>query len=161
MHKPVANGGRRRTGDIAVIAVLALLTGLYLFDAVRASTAFLHLVLVAPLALLILGLCLLLLVRTLAAAPAADSGGSAGPRDDVAGAGVAIVLFTVYVAALPLLGFDAATFLFIAAFLRLHGEPSRLRIAVYALAFSLALALGFSVLLPYPMPMLLPTPGAG
>lgn len=162
MREDAAAGSRRRSADIAVIATLALLTALYLWDAVRASTALLHLILVAPLAVLILGLCLLLLIRTLAPAPAAaEAGVVAAPRDDAGGAGIAIALFAAYVAALPWLGFDAATFLFVAAFLKLHGEASRLRIAVYALTFSFALALGFSALLPYPMPMLILSAGAG
>ncbi|MDX1499296.1 MAG: tripartite tricarboxylate transporter TctB family protein [Woeseiaceae bacterium] len=161
MHEPATNGARRQIADIAVVALLGLLTGLYLWDAVRASTAFLHLILVAPLAVLILALCLLVLVRTLATRPAADAGAGGAPRDEAAGALIAIGLFTAFVAALPWLGFDGATFLFIAAFLRLHGESSWLRIVIYALAFSLGLALGFSALLPYPMPMLLPAPGAG
>ena len=149
MSEPRAgNGGRK--ADLAVLLALGGLAGWYLFDAWRASAQVYNLIFVAPVTVLLLLLCLIEFAgqwRGAAAAPEA--------LQPVAAAAPVIALFAAYVLSLPWLGFDAGTWLFVSAFLRLHGERRTVWALGYGLAFSLPTALFFSAMLPYPMPMLL------
>lgn len=152
--------GRARIVDLAVLLALAGVVGVYAYDAISASTALLHLILVLPVSGCILLLCLLQFIRTLLV-PAPAAADAAAEPGTAAGVTVVMGLFVAYVASLEWLGFDAGTCLFIAAFLRLHGERRRAWLAAYSLAFGLGLALVFSALLPYPMPLRLLPGGAG
>lgn len=148
-----------RPGDLAVLAILAGLAGVYLWDAVRASTAFLHLILVVPLSALILFLCALIGIRVLLRSP--QGGREEALSGDSTGAGLVITLFAAYVATLGWLGFDVGTALFIGIFLWLHGERRWAWVVAYSVAYGFGLALAFSSLLPYAMPLLLLTPLSG
>ena len=137
-----------RKADLAVLLTLGALAGAYLFDAWRASPEVYNLIFVAPVTLLLLLLCLIEFVgqwRGAAAAPEAVQPAATAAR--------VIALFAGYVLSLPWLGFDAGTWLFVSAFLRLHGERRTVWALGYGLAFSLPVALFFSAMLPYPMPM--------
>ena len=137
--------------DAAVVIGLAAFVALYLFDAVRASTALLHLVLVLPVSVTVLVLCLLQLVGTLAR-PVAAPAPRAEP-EPVADVAIVTGLFGAYVLSLDWLGFDVGTCLFLAAFLWLHGERRLRWLAAYSMTSGFGLALAFSALLPYAMPM--------
>ena len=142
------NGGRK--ADLAVLLALGGLAGWYLFDAWRASAQVYNLIFVAPVTVLLLLLCLIEFAGQLRGAAAAPEA-----LQPAAAAAPVIALFAAYVLSLPWLGFDAGTWLFVSAFLRLHGERRTVWALGYGLAFSLPTALFFSAMLPYPMPMLL------
>lgn len=142
------NGGRK--ADLAVLLALGGLALWYLFDAWRASVQVYNLIFVAPVTVLLLLLCLIEFVGQLRGAAAAPEA-----LQPAAAAAPVIALFAAYVLSLPWLGFDAGTWLFVSAFLRLHGERRTVWALGYGLAFSLPTALFFSAMLPYPMPMLL------
>ena len=62
-------------------------------------------------------------------------------------------LFGAFVIAIPYIGFDVATFLFVAATLWLLGERRILILLSLALGISSALSLAALTLLTFPMPM--------
>ena len=136
--------------DLLVLIGLALLIGLYLYDAWRASTHIYNLILVMPLSLLLLVLCGAEFFHQVRGEPE--------PAEEVepaAGALRVIALFSAYVISLNWLGFDLGTMAFVAAFLWLHGERRPHWVLGYALVFGFAVAAFFSYMLPYPMPMLI------
>lgn len=134
--------------DLTVLAGLAGMTLFYAYDWYSASSHLLNVIMVLPLTALMLCACLLQFFFSARqkAAPAQD--------DTAAMEQVPImVLFGLYVLSLNFLGFDLATFLFIAISLRLHGERRLLWLASYALVFSAATTFFFSAMLPYEMPL--------
>ena len=139
-----------RIADLAVLLVLASLVILYGFDAYRASSDVLNLILVLPVIAIVLALCLVQFVIEMrdvkAKAPARESVGDVAP---------VIGLFAAYVLTLQWLGFDIGTMLFVAAFLWLQGERRWRWLIGYSISLSFGLALFFSAMLPYPMPMLI------
>lgn len=139
-----------RLADLAVLVVLAAAVVAYCVDALRASADILNLILVLPVSVIVLALCTLqvaLDVRDLCEPPPAHNAAT-----DIV---PVVTLFSAYVLALPWLGFDVGTCLFLLAFLWLHGERRPLWLAAYAVGLSLALSLFFAKTLPYRMPMLL------
>ena len=135
---------------MVVLLVLAGLVILYGFDAYRASSNVLNLILVLPVIAIVLVLCLVQFVIEIrdvkAETPARESVGDVAP---------VIGLFAAYVLTLQWLGFDVGTMLFVAAFLWLQGERRWRWLIGYSMSLSFGLALFFSAMLPYPMSMLI------
>ena len=152
MSKLLSKLKGRSIADLCILLTLAGFSLFYLQDAWRASSHIYNLILVAPLCLIVFGLCLLeftLSLRRDAAAP---------ELEPLSGALPVVGLFAAYVLTLEWLGFDVGTALFVGSFLWLHGERRLPWLLGYALAFALAAGMFFSAMLPYPMPMLiLPT----
>ncbi len=146
-------------GHVVFVVCIAALSAWYLGDAIAASPRVENLILIAPAAALALGLCALIIGRTVYDAATADA--SASPRAERTPLTWSrmrpvafIVLFGLYVAALEPMGFDVASWLFIAAALVLTGERRIWVIVGYAVVFgSLAVWL-FGLMMPYPMPTL-------
>jgi putative tricarboxylic transport membrane protein len=65
-----------------------------------------------------------------------------------------MALLGVYVLVMDWIGFDAATFLFIAAMMFLQGERRIGWLAGFSLCFAFLVSLFFEYMIPYPMPML-------
>lgn len=135
--------------DLAVLVVLLFLVLGYFRDAYSASTQVLNLILILPVTGLVLVLCVIEFFNQL------------GHRDrevpelEPASSIIPVVsLFAMYVITLPWLGFDVGTFVFVSAFLWLHGEKRWQWTLGYGLVFASLVALFFSAMLPYPMPML-------
>ena len=139
---------RARVADVAVLLLLASLVVFYCWDASRASTHILNLILVLPLTVMVLVCCALQLVFTLTA-----SDKTLPLREPVKDVVPIMGLFAAYVISLNW-GFDVGTFLFIVLSLWFHGERRIIWSVGYALAFSSLATLFFSNMLPYPMPML-------
>jgi len=146
--------------NLGVLLALFLLTGLYLWDAWRASTHVYNLIFVLPLTVSILVLCLATFLKELIS----SVGEGDETTDEVFDSQVesaesstlsVVLLFVGYVLTLPWLGFDFGTFVFIALFLRLAGEKKWSWTLGYSLVFAFSSALFFSYMLPYPMPLLL------
>lgn len=140
---------RNRLADLAVLFILAGLAATYAIDAYRASAHILNLILVLPVTVIVLLLCAIQFV--VAAPRIREPDNEAEPVRQIL---PVMLLFVAYVISLEWLGFDVGTFIFIAAFLWLHGERRWPWVIGYALAFATLLALFFSMMLPYPMPML-------
>ncbi len=157
--KPIADPApslpRRRTADLLVILALAGLVAVYGYATLSASTAVLHVILVLPLAIVTLLLCAFEVLRLLLRPAKPDEAEESSESETIADSGLVIVLFIAYVASLPWLGFDVGTCVFIAAFLRLHGEKRWAWLIAYSLVLGLGLALVFSAVFPYPMPLVL------
>jgi hypothetical protein len=144
---------RRRFADFVVLLLIAAFVTFYCIDAVRASTHILNLILILPLSIGVFVMCLAQMVLSIR---------KGGRRDEDAvrdGNRIADVLpvaglFAIYVLSLPWLGFDVGTFVFLAVFLRLHGERRLPWLLGYAIAFAFVTSVFFSQMLPYPMPML-------
>jgi hypothetical protein len=168
MDEPAAMSSKHRVADLLVLFALTTFVVLYCIEAVLASTDILNLIFVLPVSLGTLVLCAVQFVanvRGQRADPvpqdmqtpplAADEG--AGPADvePIRTILPGIGLFAAYIASVPWLGFDVGTCLFLAAFLRLHGERRWLWLIGYSVAFGFAIAFFFSRMLPYPMPLLI------
>ncbi len=139
-----------RIADLVVLLVLASLVTLYGFDAYRASSDILNLILVLPIIAIVLVLCLAQFIIEWR-----DVKAETPARESVADVVPVIGLFAAYVPTLQWLGFDIGTMLFIAAFLWLQGERRWHWLIGYSMSLGFGLALFFSAMLPYPMPMLL------
>ena len=137
-------------GDLLVLVLLAGLVAIYGYDSVRASTHILNLILVLPLTIIVLLLCTIQFAMDLATRKNIAS--EKAPVRDVL---PVMALFAAYVVSLEWLGFDAGTFLFLVAFLRLHGERRLPWLIGYSFSFASLMTLFFSSMLPYPMPMLI------
>lgn len=133
-----------------MLLVLAGISALYCYDAVRASTHIYNLILVLPLTVLVLGLCIARFVTALRSEePEADGADSLGDAWPV------MLLFTLYVLSLNWLGFDVGTSLFTGIFLYVHGERRWPWLIAYSVAFAFVVTFFFQQMLPYPMPTLL------
>ena len=139
-----------RSADLVVLLVLASLVTLYGFDAYRASSDILNLILVLPVIAIVLALCLAQFVIELR-----HDKTETPARESVADVVPVIGLFAAYVLTLQWLGFDIGTMLFVAAFLWLQGERRWHWLIGYSMSLGFGLALFFSTMLPYPMPMLI------
>jgi len=149
MTTPTDVQTRRRTGDLFVLLALAALALAYGIDAVSASRSVLNLILVLPLTVGVLLLCAVQFVIDLRRPGESASGERV--RDGLP----AMLLFAAYVLSLGWLGFDVGTFVFLCAFLWLHGERRPAWLVGYSFVFTSLAVFFFSTMLPYPMPLLI------
>lgn len=114
-------------GQVVMLLLFVSFTIWYFQDAYRASSNIQNLLLIAPASALVLAVALpmlvlearrLRLVREEATRTEADS----RPFRERFGPYAAMVALLVYTLAMPHLGFDIATFVFIAAGMAIHGE---------------------------------------
>jgi hypothetical protein len=150
-------------GHLIFLAVIAAAVLWYLLDAMSVSLNIHNLLLVAPLAVVALGLCAVIVPqcfrrRGADEKPAREDVHAAGSaalqssdwKSLLPIAGVAVSL-GLYVSLLNVIGFDVATCLFVLAVMLICGERRPITLIVYSLAVSALLVLGFRALLPYPM----------
>lgn len=154
-------------GHVAFVLFITGSVSWYFLDAYTASSSIKNLILIAPASAVALVLCVTLLIQDARKAfvmPSEVPKPTAAPNK-MAAAGedneekqrgtwravAFIVAFGLYVGLLEIIGYDVATWLFIAATLILNGERRPLVIFGFSLVFgSLAVWL-FGLLLPYPM----------
>lgn len=141
--------GRRQIADLLVLFVLAVMSALYCYDAISASTHIYNLIMVLPLTVIVLGLCIAQFVVTIRSGQT-----EAEPAESVREVLPVMLLFTAYVVSLNWLGFDIGTVLFTAAFLWMQGERRWPWLIGYSVAFAFVLTYFFQQMLPYPMPTL-------
>lgn len=157
-------------GHLIFLAAIGAWVLWYLLDAVSASLNIHNLLLVAPLSVVALCLCLVIVPQCFrragefeaqpsapephgASAPgphAASALGSMSLRN-LAPVGALVVALGLYVSLLNVVGFDVATWLFVLATMVICGERRWLPLALYPLLVSLILIGAFRALLPYPM----------
>jgi putative tricarboxylic transport membrane protein len=130
----------------------------YYFDALAASPNVQNMLLIRPATIFSLLLYALILQRSVSIervgqpeavepAPARDRKGLRAP--------IVAALLVLYVAALPWIGFDVATFLFVALAMAAAGERRPWFLVAFPAVFAAALALAFRFALSVPVPTLL------
>ncbi len=154
-------------GHLALVVVIAGVTGFYLADTLQVSRNTNNTILVVPLSLLLLGLCLLVFTQCIRPHKADTPKPAEEPADEADGLEqeqspmdlLRAFLLLVGVGALvmfyPLIGLDVATLLFMIFALVLLGVRGWLFVPIYATSFTLVVVGGASWLLPYPLPTLL------
>lgn len=159
-------------GHIAFVAVIALVTGAYLWDVVSVSTHINNIILVVPLAILLLVLAAALLVSSVIArsrGAGAQSPQEAPPEptdpsetatgaeiaaqsgDDIRRALVLLAGLGAYVWLYDVIGLDVATFIFVAGGMLLLGIRGRVFVPVFSTIFTVVVVGGADLLLHYPM----------
>jgi putative tricarboxylic transport membrane protein len=151
MNRPSIDFDKRQAADLIFLLLLAGMTALYCYDAIRSSVHIYNLIMVLPLTVAILVLCVVQFFKTLRS-KRADVEESRETTDVLP----VILLFSLYVLSLNWLGFDVGTAIFVGAFLWMHGERRWPWLIGYSIVFAFLLTFFFANMLPYPMPILLP-----
>ncbi|UEM24420.1 tripartite tricarboxylate transporter TctB family protein (plasmid) [Skermanella mucosa] len=141
-------------GQCASFLLMALFTVWYLQDAYTASPTLPNMILIGPIGAVALIICASFLARELRGLRIVP----AGPRDPVAErdyrvAG-AMALMVLYIVGLFWIGFDIATFLFLAGGMALQGERRWAFLIIYAAIVSATVVYGMRELLSVPVPTL-------
>ena len=151
-------------GHLAFLAFICAVVLAYLFDARAVSTGINNLLLLEPAAIIALVLAALVVPQCFKGQPAGDSPGAlpadpaldqdpASHRHDLLKVGAMAALLGVFSCFLEQIGFDVATFLFIAIGLVICGERKWWVVLLFSAAFTLFVVYGYSTLVPYPFPM--------
>lgn len=150
-------------GHLAFVAAIAAAVSWYLLDAMSVSLNIHNLLLVAPLAVLALCLCIVILPQCVHRRGAEPLASGEDPRAAVSAPlrsddgknllmiGAVTLSLGLYVSLLNVIGFDVATCLFVFAVMLICGERRPIPLIVYPLLVALVLVSGFRALLPYPM----------
>jgi Tripartite tricarboxylate transporter TctB family len=150
-------------GAIAFASGIAAWIVWYYFDAYAASPNVQNMLLIRPVTWLALVVYLIVVYQALHVRSAGagvsterpiETGGSEPPVRDLRAPLIAGAL-VLYVAAIPYLGFDVSTTVFIAAAMAAAGERRLWVIALVAIGFSALLSLGFKFALSTPVPTLI------
>jgi hypothetical protein len=151
-------------GHLIFLTVIAAAVFWYFLDAMSVSLNIHNLLLVAPLSVLALCLCLVILPQCFRRT---DDGVVSSSTPDVHGGGASalhasnirsllpigglVLALGLYVSLLDVIGFDVATCLFVLAVMLICGERRPLPLVLYPLLVSLILISAFRAVLPYPM----------
>jgi hypothetical protein len=147
-------------GHLALVAGLAAFCLWYWLDARSASSSTQNLLLIQPAAVLALALCAVIawgIVTVERETPPGEPPESAVPvvrKREWRGVLVAGLLGMLVVAVIPV-GFDVATFVFLAAAMYVLGERRAIILIGYSAALAAGLSYGFKVMLSVPVPTLL------
>ena len=157
--------GRRSIawGHLAFLTFVSAVVIAYLFDARGVSLKVNNLLLVEPAAIIALILVACVLPQCFrrndpptSTAPRDDPAvetQAANPRRELTRVGALAALLGVFSVFIEQIGFDVATFLFIAIGLVICGERRVWVIALFSAAFTVFVVYGYSTLVPYPFPM--------
>ncbi|MBL3569996.1 hypothetical protein DSD19_07105 [Rhodovulum sp. BSW8] len=129
------------------LGLVLCVTGYITWSAVSASSTLNNLVVVAPVAVLLVVLCLII-VATALLRPEPD------PQEAHYSAWGDLALlagFAVFCFGLTTVGFDVATFLFVWAGVVVSGGQGKWQPPLYAALFTVLMVEGFGALFPYPM----------
>ncbi len=146
-------------GHLALLAVISGVVIAYLLDARSVSLRTNNLLLVQPAAIIALALVALVLPqvfrrRDSAVAADGEDGKAAAPaRGPLLPVAILGAAFAVFVFGMERIGFDVATFLFVAVGLWVCGERRLWLIAVFSAVFTAAVIYGYQLLVPYPFPL--------
>ncbi|MBI3044417.1 MAG: tripartite tricarboxylate transporter TctB family protein [Betaproteobacteria bacterium] len=144
-------------GHLAFVGAIAAFCVWYWLDARAASTNVQNLLLIQPAAFLALALCVAIAAGTVKAdrpdASAEPPGAAPSARD---GRGLVVAgLLVLYVAVLLYIGFEVATFAFLAGSMYALGERRPVFLVVFSGAFAGAMSYAFKFMLSVPVPTLL------
>lgn len=146
-------------GDLLVVSACAAATIVYVVDAQAKSRSVENLAFIVPLAIAILGLCLLVAVTR--RRPAGAAGEAEATTQSEGGAANAALpfycfgLLVAYVLSIPHIGFDLANMVFVALFVWLQAARQPLHALLFGALFGLGAAWAFQMILPYRLPMTL------
>jgi hypothetical protein len=152
MIRETDTSGRSRSldwGHLAVVALVATVTALYLYDSFHASPMTDNLILILPASVLALLLCVGIAIGILR---------RRSPEEDVPPLGrtpILMGLFALYIVTLPFLGFDVGSAVFVAAALLSDGERRPIQLLAIPICFAAIATWIFAALVPYPLPTLI------
>ena len=141
-------------GHLALLTVIVVVVVAYLLDARATSLNTNNLLLVQPAAILALILAAIVLPQCIRRD--ADRQGATDRRAALRQVGRVAALacaFGAFVLSLETVGFDLATFLFVALGLYICGERTLWLIGVFSAVFTVAIVYGYQMLVPYPFPL--------
>lgn len=146
-------------GDLFFVLACAAATIAYVVDAQAKSRSVENLAFIVPLAIAILGLCLLLAtMRWRASGTAGEAEGVTRSEGSAANAALPFYCFgllVAYVLSIPHIGFDLANMVFVALFVWLQAARQPLHALLFGALFGLGAAWAFQMILPYRLPMTL------
>lgn len=150
--------GQRRIdwGHLALLLVICGVVAAYLLDARATSLKINNLLLVEPAAILALILTAIVLPQCFRRT-SEDGDVLAPPVENLRNLAKVAALaaaFGAFALSLETIGFDAATFLFVALGLYICGERKLWLIALFSAVFTLVIVYGYQMLVPYPFPLL-------
>lgn len=144
--------------ELSLVGFFLILTCWYLFDSYKASSSTQNLLLILPSAVVVILLCLWVAFRTLfdlrKKQETEPEEKEPKPEKKVSVL-AAMALLAGYVLIMDWIGFDVATFLFIAALMFLQGERRIAWLGGFSFGFAFLVSLFFEYMIPYPMPMLI------
>lgn len=153
---------RNKYPELILAGLFLVLSCWYLKDAYRASSSTENLLLILPAAVVVIGLCLWIIGRSLFEAFRSDpdreteQGEDEGKKEkqpvSVLGA---MAILAGFVLSMDWIGFDVATCFFMIALMFLQGERRPLWLGCFPVVFAVLVSLFFEYMIPYPMPMLL------
>lgn len=155
----MGGSGQRRIviwGHLLLLGVIAAVMLAYWLDARGTSLKINNLLLVQPAAILGLVLVALVLPQVFLKIPSDDVPDAAERRQELLNVGRVALLagaFGIFVFSLETIGFDIATFVFVAVGLYLCGEKKLWVIGVYSAIFTVLVVYGYQALVPYPFPL--------
>ncbi len=158
-------GHRTDWEHLFFLAIVLIFLVWYLWTATAASPTFSNLILIAPIgavagilalyigAVEIFGHTAVMKAAAFGQGAAAETAPSRFRTGSLTTIGLLMVLFGLFVVAIPYVGFDVATFVFVLATLWLLGERSVLFSLSLALGIAVALSIAALTLLTFPMPL--------
>ncbi len=146
--------------ELGLAGFFLLLSCWYLTDSFLASSSVENLLLILPAATIVIVLCCWIIGRTVykfyksRADDVADREANKTEKKPVSVFG-AMCILAGFVFSMDWIGFDVATFLFMAGLMFLQGERRIFWLGGFSLVFAILVSLFFEYMIPYPMPMLL------
>lgn len=156
-------------GHLIVLILIAGATAWYLLDARAVSLKLNNLLLIQPLSIAALILCAVIVPQCFHFADEAEVGKEIRTGENIDAADLMQpklpterrevikmlsmgALLGLFVFSLPVLGFDAAIFLFCAIGMMICGERRPVPLILFPAAITVLMVYGFKALMPYPMP---------
>lgn len=151
--------------ELALAGFFLILSCWYLSDAYKASSSQENLLLILPASCVVIVLCLWIIGSTVyhhvaavppAEAPTQEEDGEDGQEQKKqVSVPAAMAILAAFVLSMDWIGFDLATFVFLAALMFLQGERRIIWLGGFSAVFAFLISLFFEYMIPYPMPMLL------
>lgn len=143
--------------ELGLAGFFLILSCWYLSDTYRASSSIENLLLILPAAAVVILLSLWIIARSLLGKsqnkPPLET--KEQPEKKPVSVLAAMAILAGFVLSMDWIGFDAATFLFMAALMFLQGERRPFWLGGFSFTFAILVSLFFEYMIPYPMPMLL------
>jgi len=143
-------------GHLALLALICGVVGAYLLDARATSLKINNLALVEPAAIIALILAAVVLPQCFRRrGPEAEADGPA-PKEswrDLGKVAALAAAFGAFALSMETVGFDVATFVFVALGIWICGERKPWVIALYSAGFTVVIIYGYQTLVPYPFPL--------
>lgn len=139
-------------GHFALLVAICAVVGAYLYDARATSLKLNNLLLLEPAAILALVLAAIVLPQCFRRAHA-DPQPSTESWRELGKVAAMTAAFGAFALSLETVGFDVATFLFVALGVYICGERRLWVIAVFSAVFTAVVVYGYQTLVPYPFPL--------